>query len=66
MQPDERPALLADVSGVPLADLFPSDDSVLGVAIRRVVDGAEVAAQAISGWSSFVDNRRNGEEVAGG
>jgi FXSXX-COOH protein len=50
-----RPSLLADVSMTELAELFDSDDSVLAVALRRVVDSAEQSAQTISGWSSYVD-----------
>jgi FXSXX-COOH protein len=51
-----RASLLADVSMTSLADLFNSDDSVLAVALRRVVGSVEESAQAISGWSSFVDS----------
>lgn len=56
----ERPASvresdLADVSLVSLADLFASEDTVLAVSLRRVVDEVERSAKAISGWSSYVD-----------
>jgi hypothetical protein len=50
-----RESGLADVSMVTLAELFASQDSVLAVALRRAVSGVEQSAQAISGWSSYVD-----------
>jgi FXSXX-COOH protein len=51
-----RASALADVSLTSLAELFVSDDSVLAVALRRVVGSVEESVQAISGWSSFVDS----------
>ncbi len=58
-QPDDAPTVhesaLTDVSGLTLADLFANDTTVLGAAVRRVVHEVESAAQAISGWSSYVD-----------
>jgi len=53
--PVVRESSLADVAMMSLRELFASDDSVLAVAIRRVVDDLERSEQAISGWSSYVD-----------
>ena len=53
--PAARESHLADVAVVSLAELFASREDVLAVAVRRVVSEAEQSAQAISGWSSYVD-----------
>lgn len=51
----DRPAALPDVAGVPLLDLLHSGDPAIAAGIARLVADADRSAQAISGWSSFID-----------
>jgi FXSXX-COOH protein len=59
-----RESDLTDVSLVSLAELFASKETVLAVALRRVVGEVERSAQAISGWSSYVDGTSPSTEAS--
>lgn len=54
-EPPARESHLADLSLVPLAELFASRQDVLAAAVRRAVGEVERSARAISGWSSYID-----------
>lgn len=55
-EPEHRLSELPDVSNVDLGRLFGDDESsVLAEAVRRTVAQTGESAQAISGWSSYVD-----------
>jgi len=56
-----RRSPIVDVSGIGLADLATSDDSVLAHSIRHLLTEVERSAEAISGWSSYIDIEDDGD-----
>jgi len=54
-EPELLVSPMVDVSAMTLASLAASDDSVLANSIRRILSEVEHSAEAISGWSSYVD-----------
>lgn len=55
---------LPDLTGRPLADLLADDDSVLAVALRRLVAELDDGQEVIAAFDSYAGSRP--EEVANG
>jgi FXSXX-COOH protein len=57
--PDHQPEL-PDVTGLPLAELIPADDTVLANSLRRLLTELDSAQEIIAAHNNFADDPRRG------